>query len=160
MAALERDGVEQVDAEVDTMGPALDFLRLLWSVDHALQTSSKRVERSQGATGPQQLVLRIMSLKPGVTAGQIAHILHLHPSTLTGILQRLDQRGMIARKDDPTDARKSLLNLSAKGRKLVTGKGNATEAAIRKVLAKMPGKVDAARELLASLTAELEAISQ
>jgi DNA-binding MarR family transcriptional regulator len=160
MAALERDGAEQVDAEVDTMGPALDFLRLLWSVDHALQTSSKRVERSQGATGPQQLVLRIMSLKPGITAGQIADILHLHPSTLTGILQRLDQRGMIARKDDPTDARKSLLNLSAKGRKLVTGKGNATEAAIKKVLAKMPGKVDAARELLASLTTELEAISQ
>lgn len=158
MAATERDGEVQIDAENETMGPALDFLRLLWSVDHALQTSSKRVERDQGATGPQTLVLRIMSLKQGVSAGQIAQILHLHPSTLTGILQRLDTNGLITRKDDPSDARRTMLSLSAKGRKVVTGKGNATEAAIKKVLARMPGKLDATRELLAAVTAELDAI--
>ncbi len=147
------------DGDSETMGPALDFLRLLWSVDHALQTSSKRAEKSQGATGPQALVLRIMSLKPGISAGQIAELLHVHPSTLTGILQRLEQRGMVTRKDDPADGRRTLLNLSAKGRKVVTGKASPSESAIKKVLAKMPGKVDAARELLNALTEELEQTS-
>jgi DNA-binding MarR family transcriptional regulator len=158
--AAERDGDAAVDAEVESLGPALDFLRLFWSLDHALQTSSKRVERAQGATGPQQLVLRIMSLRPNVSVGEIADLLHLHPSTLSGILQRLESAGMVARKADPGDARRSLLNLSPKGKKLVSGKSNSAEGAVKKVLAKMPGHVEAARELLAALTSELEAIGE
>ena len=159
MATTERDEAT-TDSELPSMGPALDFLRVLWSVEHALQSSSKRSDRETGATAPQQLALRVLSLRPGITSSDIAEALHLHPSTMTGIIQRLERDGMITRKADAADARKTLLVATAKGKKLVSGQGSATEAAIKKVLAKMPGKVDAARELLAAIAAELESVAR
>src|SRR5260370_41656340 len=77
------------DRRAYPLDPALDFLRLLWAIEHGLQRMSKRMEASLGVTGPQRLVLRIVGRFPGLSAGDLAHILPLPPSTITGILQRL-----------------------------------------------------------------------
>ena len=68
-------------------------MRLLWAVDHGLQRRSKRMAATLGVTGPQRLVIRIVGRFPGISAGRLASILHLHPSTLTGILRRLERGG-------------------------------------------------------------------
>jgi DNA-binding MarR family transcriptional regulator len=39
-----------------------------------------------GVTGPQRLVLRVVGLFPGMSAGELATVLRVHPSTLTGVL--------------------------------------------------------------------------
>src|SRR6185369_3167005 len=91
--------------------PVLDFMRLLWSVEHGLQRSSKRMEAALGITGPQRLVLRVVGQFPGLSAGELAHIVRLHPSTITGILQRLVAKGLIERKRDPGDSRRARLRL-------------------------------------------------
>src|ERR1700760_1858990 len=88
------------------LGAVLDFMRLLWAVDHALQSASKRMEATFGVTGPQRLVVRIVGRFPGIAAGRVAEILHVHPSTLTSILKRLETRGMLQRRSDPRDARR------------------------------------------------------
>ena len=75
------------------LGAVLDFMRLLWAVDHALQSASKRMESAFGMTSPQRLVVRIVGRFPGIAAGRVAEILHVHPSTLTGVLKRLEARG-------------------------------------------------------------------
>ena len=93
-------------------------MRLIWAIDHGLQTTSKRMHRTLGATGPQRLVIRIVGKFPGASAGQLADILHIDPSTLTGVLQRLARRGLLARRRDPRDGRRVLLTLTAKGRAL------------------------------------------
>ena len=49
----------------------------------------KRMEQRSGVTGPQRLVLRVVGLFPGISAGALARLLHVHPSTLTGVLHRL-----------------------------------------------------------------------
>jgi MarR family transcriptional regulator, organic hydroperoxide resistance regulator len=139
------------------LGAVLDFMRLLWAVDHALQSASKRMEASFGVTGPQRLVLRIVGRFPGIAAGRVAEILHVHPSTLTGILKRLEARGMLQRRSDPRDARRALFGLTAKGRKLDTVRTGAVEQAVRRVLAREPGKVAATQEVLAALSEELDA---
>jgi hypothetical protein len=64
------------------LGEALDFLRLIWAVDHGLHRASKRTETELGVTGPQRLVLRIVGRFPGIPAGHLAQLLHVHPSTL------------------------------------------------------------------------------
>jgi DNA-binding MarR family transcriptional regulator len=121
------------------LGDVLDFMRLLWRVDHALQLASKRMERVLGVTGPQRLVLRILGKQtggkhPGLPAGRLARWLHLHPSTLTGILQRLDRKGLIVRRPDPGDARRVLLGLTRKGRSLDVGTEGTIESVIEAVL--------------------------
>src|SRR3954468_7022421 len=139
------------------LGAVLDFMRMLWAVDHALQSASKRMEASFGLTGPQRLVVRIVGRFPGIAAGRVAGILHVHPSTLTGILKRLEGRGVLQRRPDPRDARRALFVLTAKGRKLDTVRTGTVEQAVRRVLGKDPEKVAAAQEVLAALSDELDA---
>src|SRR5512140_3150962 len=144
------DTVEEAeDDKGPPLGAVLDFMRLLWAVDHALQSASKRMEAIYGITGPQRLVVRIVGRFPGIAAGRVAEILHVHPSTLTGILKRLEARGMLQRRSDPRDARRALFGLTAKGRKLDTVRTGAVELAVRRVLAREPGKVAATQEILA-----------
>jgi DNA-binding MarR family transcriptional regulator len=79
----------------------LQFMQLLWAVAHGLERVSKRMSGEIGVTGPQRLVLRVAGLRPGLSAGDMASVLHVHPSTLTGIVQRLVDQGMLARETDP-----------------------------------------------------------
>ncbi|MDI1451465.1 MarR family transcriptional regulator [Polyangium sp. 6x1] len=140
----------------EKLGEVLDFMRLLWAVDHALQSMSKRMEASLGVTGPQRLVIRIVGRFPSISAGELASVLHIHPSTLTGILKRLEGRGIIGRKPDPDDARRALFELTARGRELDGLKLGTVEATVRRSLSKLPPrKVGAARDVLGSLALAL-----
>src|SRR3954454_24306181 len=152
------DDLEDLDdGKGPLLGAVLDFMRLLWAVDHALQSASKRMEASHGVTGPQRLVVRIVGRFPGIAAGRAAEILHVHPSTLTGILKRLEARGVLQRRADPRDGRRALFSLTPRGRKLDTVRTGAVEQAVRRVLFKEPQKVMATQEVLAALSQELDA---
>lgn len=151
-------GTQEIDdVREPPLGAVLDFMRMLWALDHALQSASKRMEATFGLTGPQRLVVRIVGRFPGIAAGRVADILHVHPSTLTGILKRLETRGVLQRRPDPRDARRALFTLTARGRKLDTVRTGTVEQAVRRVLAKEPDKVAAAQEILAALSGELDA---
>jgi DNA-binding MarR family transcriptional regulator len=158
----ESANVGRVDGQGEEgadLGPVLEFMKQLWAVDHGLQTISKRLESQHGITGPQRLVVRIVGRTPGISAGSLAQILRMHPSTLTGILRRLETRGVLTRKSDPNDARRALFALTAKGRKVDTLKTGTVEAAVRRVLAKLPGEASVAQKLLGTLALELESDS-
>jgi DNA-binding MarR family transcriptional regulator len=139
------------------LGPVLDFMRTLWALDHALQSASKRMEATRGVTAPQRLVVRIVGRFPGISAGEVAEILHLHPSTLTGVLKRLEDRGLLERRPDPADGRRALLQLSARGRRVDRLHDGTVEAAVRRALRRMrPSAVQAARDAAIKLSDELE----
>jgi len=138
------------------LGPALEFMRALWALDHAFQSASKRMESRLGVTAPQRLVVRIVGRFPRISAGEVAGILHVHPSTLTGVLKRLESRGVIVRTADPRDGRRALLALTGRGRELDQLRSGTVESAVRKVLARMPAQTSrSARSLAEALAAEL-----
>jgi DNA-binding MarR family transcriptional regulator len=93
----------------------LQFMRLLWAIVHQLQKRSKRMTAELGVTGPQRLVLRVVGLVPGASAGTLAEILHVHPSTLTGVLQRLATQRLLRRSSHKNDRRRSVLYLTPRG---------------------------------------------
>jgi DNA-binding MarR family transcriptional regulator len=127
--------VTQGDGE-PALGEVLDFMRLIWALDHGLQSLSKRMQATLGLTGPQRVALRVLGRAPGMSAGALAEILRLHPSTLTGILQRLEGRGLVRRAVDPRDRRRSRLELTARGRRLDVPTPNTVEAVAGRVLAR------------------------
>ncbi len=136
--------------------PVLEFMQLLWAVDHGLQSRSKRMEAALGVTGPQRLVIRVVGGSPGIGAGGLARVLHLHPSTLTGVLRRLEDRGLIRRDVDPADGRRAVLRLTAAGRKVDATRTGTVEEAVHRTLGRLPrAKVAAAAEVLRALAAEL-----
>jgi DNA-binding MarR family transcriptional regulator len=138
------------------LGDVIDFMRLLWAVDHGLEASSKQMDSLFGVTGPQRLVIRIVGRHPGIAAGRIAEILHVHPSTLTGILGRLVVRGMLVRQTDPADGRRALFGLTAAGEKLDELRSGTVESKVRRALAKVsPRELAAARRVLGSIADSL-----
>ncbi len=138
-----------VGPDVPPLGGVLDFMRLLWALDHGLQATSKKMLAELGVTGPQRLALRLIGRFPGISAGRLAKVMHVHPSTLTGILGRLEARRLITRWPDPRDARRALFGLTATGRQLnQTGTGT-VEAAVDQALATVPAeKLREAEEVL------------
>jgi MarR family transcriptional regulator, organic hydroperoxide resistance regulator len=142
--------------DASPLGEVLEFMRHLWGVDHGLQSTSKRMEAELGVTGPQRLVIRIVGQQPGIAAGELADVLHVHPSTLTGVLGRLEARGFLTRKSDPADKRRSLFVLTGKGSKLDRLRSGTVEAKVKATLAKLPRqKVRAAQDVLATLAIAL-----
>lgn len=147
---------ESADEKV-RLGKVLDFMRLLWSVDHGLQSLSKRMDSRIGVTGPQRLVIRIVGRFPGISPGEIADILKVHKSTLTGVLQRLERRGLIERRSSADDRRRSQVSLTASGRKVDAVRGGTVEAALRRAMNKFtPEDLAGAEAVLAIVAAELE----
>lgn len=143
------------------LSPALDFLRALWALDHAFQSASKRMETTLGVTSPQRLVVRIVGQRPRLSAGEVAEILHLHPSTLTGILKRLQRRGLVERRADPRDGRRALLVLTARGRAVDALRSGTVEAAVRRVLRTEPARaIRSARDVVLTLARELDALGE
>lgn len=141
---------------VPPLGGVLDFMRVLWAVDHGLHSASKRMEMQLGVTGLQRFAIRILGRFPTTSAGRLAEILHVHPSTLTGVLRRLEERGYISRQSDPNDARRALFALTPQGRSLNMLQSGTVEAAVRKALAGMSErKLAAAREVLLAVAREL-----
>ena len=145
------------DDPAGELGQVLSFMRLLWALDHGLQSASKRMAARLGITGPQRVAVRVLGRFPAIAAGRIAEILHVHPSTLTGILKRLEERGFIRRTVDEKDARRALFSLTNEGKQLDRVRAGTVEASVRRVLSQLPPeKVQAAEEVLSALAAGLE----
>jgi DNA-binding MarR family transcriptional regulator len=152
-------GIDQ--PPVPALGEVLDFMRLIWEVDHALQRASKRMKVTRGVTGPQRLVIRIVGRFPGLPAGHLAKLLHVHPSTLTGVLKRLEQQGLIRRREDPRDKRRTLLSTTEKGRMFDAETEGTVEAAIRHVFKLTPPeKIRAAGDVISSIAQTLGALGR
>jgi DNA-binding MarR family transcriptional regulator len=142
--------------DVAALGSALDFMRLLWAMDHGLQRRSKRMEVELGVTGMQRVVIRLIGRFPGVTAGHLAELVHVHPSTLTGVLKRVVDRGFVTRERDRTDARIAHFTLTAEGGKIDGSQAGTVEAAVRRALARLDAaQVEAARVVLSAVADEL-----
>jgi DNA-binding MarR family transcriptional regulator len=138
------------------LDPVLDFMRLLWSIEHGLQRMSKRMESELGITGPQRLVLRVVGRFPGLSAGELAHIVQLHPSTITGILQRLVARGLLERVPDPDDSRRARLRLKPRAVAYTRTSRGTVERVVRQALKHVgPSNLRAARRVLAEVAQRL-----
>lgn len=139
------------------LDPTLDFLRLLWSIEHHLQSTSKRMEARLGITGPQRLVLRVVAAYPGISPKEVADVVRLHPSTITGIIQRLTKKGLLLRARDPVDTRRVRLRIQPTGRRFTRRARGTVEHVVEQALKRVPAaSVRAAREVLAGIAASLE----
>ena len=98
--------------------PPLDFLQHLWELNHALEQRSLQMERTMGVTAQQRLALRCIGHHPGLTASQLAGVLHLDRGTVSVSLRRLTDKGLVTARRDEKDSRRMALALTARGAKL------------------------------------------
>ncbi|WP_345643002.1 MarR family winged helix-turn-helix transcriptional regulator [Streptomyces tremellae] len=116
----------------------LEVVELIGSVVARYYEEYEQAAAEHSLTGAQARVLRLLSLEP-LPMRRIARKLKCEPSNVTGIVDRLEARGLVERTPDPSDRR---VKLAAP-----TRSGLATAARLRDSL-------DFAREPLAELSAQ------
>lgn len=89
------------------------------------------------------------------TASELASAVGSRPTTMTSVLDRLEQRRLITRRADPADRRAIRIQLTAEGRRL----GAAVRRAFRRVETRVLGRLPAAtvaafEEALAAMTGD------
>ena len=71
-----------------------------------------------GLTYPQYLVLSVLWENGEQTIGGVATHLDLEPSTITPLVKRLEQAGLVDRRRNPQDERQVKVSLTEQGRAL------------------------------------------
>jgi DNA-binding MarR family transcriptional regulator len=88
----------------------------------AIDLHSRQLVQQLGVTGPQLVVLQELARSGPVPIGGLAKAVTLSHATVTGIVTRLEKRGLVERHNDEQDRRRVLVEVTAEGATLlVTG---------------------------------------
>jgi DNA-binding MarR family transcriptional regulator len=105
----------------------LDNIRRVFQV---VNEQSKRVERETGLTGPQVWGIKVIADEGNIRVSDLAKKMYLHPTTVVGILDRLEKRGLVSRSRSQEDRRVVDVALTEEGKCLVA---KSPEAASNKI---------------------------
>ena len=92
----------------------------LYSATHAMQHVYKPLLDDLGLTYPQYLVLTALWEQDKQTVGALGRQVQLESNTLTPLLKRLEERGLITRTRSAADERQVNITLTDPGRALQT----------------------------------------
>lgn len=87
----------------------------------SINLESKKVQKEYGISIPQVLCLGFLKNANSyqATQGEIKEFLNLNSSTISGIINRLEQKGLLARLPKSGDKRKVYIALTSKGNDLL-----------------------------------------
>jgi DNA-binding MarR family transcriptional regulator len=91
----------------------------LRKIIRAIDLYSRALVKRFGITGPQLIVLREIDNQTGMSAGELAQAVSLGQATLTGILERLENRKLVIRRRSEADRRKVQLRVTPAGKELL-----------------------------------------
>jgi DNA-binding MarR family transcriptional regulator len=102
---------------MDTTEILIKIRKIVRSVD----IESKKIQKEYGVSIPQVLCLSFLHESPNYqsTQGEIRKFLNLNSSTVSGIIQRLEKKGLLARLPKSGDKRVVNIALTSSGDKLL-----------------------------------------
>ncbi len=127
--AQNKQTVKQIESR-----QILDSLRSLVQV---LQNYSKRLETDLGMSGAQIFVLQKVSENHLSSINDIAEKTLTHQSSVSVVVERLVQKGLVERKQDLIDKRRTLISVSAKGLKILQKAGATPQEKLAKSILKL-----------------------
>lgn len=100
-----------------------DILIKIRKIVRSIDIESKKIQKDHGVSIPQVLCLSFLHDSPGYQATQsdIRKFLNLNPSTVSGIIDRLEKKGLLARLPKFGDKRVVTIALTSAGDRLLKG---------------------------------------
>ena len=136
-------------------GEVRDILDAVRRIVRTLHESSRDAEKTLGLSGAQMFVLQKLADSPGLSLNALAAETHTHQSSVSTVVSRLVERGLVLRAAAADDARRLELRVSAEGRRLVGRAPDAAQARLIDAVERLPA---ARRRALARALSELTTI--
>jgi DNA-binding MarR family transcriptional regulator len=83
-----------------------------------IQDYSHEVSSKYGITGPQLWALKTIYQNGSLSLGELSQKMYLHPSTISGVIDRLEKKGYALRGRNQKDRRVVKVVLTTKGERL------------------------------------------
>ena len=125
-----------------------DVLDSLRRLVQALRESSRRAEQQLGIGGAQLFVLEKLAETPSQSLNQLAARTHTHQSSVSTVVARLVDQGLVSRERAAADSRRLVLVLTARGRRMAA---KTTGAAQERLIASIQRLPPRSRQQLALL---------
>ncbi|HEY8358809.1 MAG TPA: homoprotocatechuate degradation operon regulator HpaR, partial [Ramlibacter sp.] len=93
--------------------------RLLLQARESVMAHTRPSLREQNLSDQQWRVLRVLGEQGTVETGRVAREAYILGPSLTGVLARMERDGLIRRQRDPADQRRTTVEATAKGLKMV-----------------------------------------
>src|SRR3569623_3327011 len=101
--------------------------RLLLQARESVMAHTRPSLRSHGLSDQQWRVLRVLGEHGTVETARVAREAYILGPSLTGVLARMERDGLVKRERDPEDQRRTVVQATAKGMKLVGRLSQAVE---------------------------------
>ncbi|CAL9581906.1 MarR family winged helix-turn-helix transcriptional regulator [Streptomyces sp. enrichment culture] len=95
----------------------LEVLELIGEIVARFYADYEEAAGEHTLTGPQARLLSLLSLEP-LPMRKLAQKLKCEPSNVTGIVDRLESRGLVERRPDPADRRVKVAAATEQGREV------------------------------------------
>lgn len=97
----------------------LAILQSLRKIIRSIDLHSKKLKTTYELTSPQLVTLIAISQHEVITIADLSKEIFLSPSTIVGIIDRLEKKGWIARKRDAKDRRKVFISITTLGEECI-----------------------------------------
>lgn len=129
---------ENATPSIPTQRYDLQILTALRRVMRAVDIHSRRLIATHHITAPQLVCLITIVDNGPITLKQLAEGVFLSPSTVVGILDRLEAKGFVLRARDTRDRRLVNVSATASGRHLVENAPSPLQAGLARALKRLP----------------------
>jgi MarR family transcriptional regulator, lower aerobic nicotinate degradation pathway regulator len=125
-----------------------DVMDSLRRIVQVLRESSRRAEQQLGISGAQLFVLAKLAEAPSQSLNELSARTHTHQSSVSTVVGRLVERGLVSRQRSTRDARRLELLLTPRGRRLADSSPGAVQDRLIRTIQELPPR---ARRQLAML---------
>lgn len=121
---------------MDEIKKSIEVMKLLFEVTHLLRHNMMKGFEGSGMTSPQGMVIGTLSRYGRLKLSDLSDKLGLSNSTVSGMVDRLEQHGMVERIRSKEDRRIVYIALTGKFEELHKDFHKKTEENIQKVMSK------------------------
>ncbi len=104
--------------EVAPSAAISEIMQALRRIFKSIQDYSQEVSKKFGITGPQLWALKTISANGSLSLGELSQRMYLHPSTISGVVDRLEKKNYVHRDRAKEDRRVVQVRLTPKGKSL------------------------------------------
>jgi MarR family transcriptional regulator, lower aerobic nicotinate degradation pathway regulator len=124
----------------DDQSDAREILDSIRKIVQALRVASRASEKGVGLSGAQLFVLQHLAGHDGLSLNELAERTLTHQSSVSVVVQRLVDRGLVSRVRSEIDARRIELSLTRAGRALLGKSPQAAQDQIIEAVGRMADK--------------------